>query len=486
MNWDYLSFYDIYDLLDNRPQLEEEVHNRWTKWNTLSGPQWVYLLLNYPRFIDKCVWSNLEWKQVKQLLVKSNNSTLAQECRKWQKWDQLRGDEWVWLLSHFPKFIDKCKWEKLDWPQLRQILEGNPTFAEQCQSWTKWDLLEKDDWVWLLELAPKLADKCKWEKLDWPQVKQLLEGNPTFAEQCRSWTKWSKLRKGDWVWLLKFAPELADKCNNHCWNMLKWEELENLLHKDSPTVLVDKCLEWQHWNTLEGSDWATLLCECPRFAAKCYWEKLSGHDWVKVLINRPEFAAKCHWWEKLSGHDWVKVLINRPEFAAKCHWWEKLSGQDWVKVLINHPEFAAKCHWWEKLSGYDWVELLINHPEFAAKCEPYWGHLSEEDWKSLLCIRPQFADKCHCENLEKYKQQVQELCRLICEQRQIKNLKRLDLLDFAELLRSHPGLYASHKNVFQSIQILPNGCTHDDWLEFNKAFTAARVFCEGEQGPSMP
>ena len=72
------------------------------QWETLSGNDWVLLLVNQPLFADKCVWDTLE------------------------------GSNWTSLLVVQPQFADKCPWEKLSREDWENLLEAQPQFADKC------------------------------------------------------------------------------------------------------------------------------------------------------------------------------------------------------------------------------------------------------------------------------------------------------------------------------------------------------------------
>jgi hypothetical protein len=190
--WEKLSGDNWAELLCECSEFDNKIEGHWDK---LNGENWAELLCKRPEFADKCDWDKLEWKQVRPLL-ESGDSTLAQKCRKWQKWDQLdwnqlTGNGWVLLLRNFRDFDGK--------------IDGH------------WDKLDGKNWVALLHERPEFAPKCNWSKLnyaDWKLVKTILHDNDkeSFVEKFRNWLRSHELPLNEWSWLLSQEPSLADEC----------------------------------------------------------------------------------------------------------------------------------------------------------------------------------------------------------------------------------------------------------------------------------
>ena len=119
-----------------------------------------------------------------------------------------------------------------------------------------------------------------------------------------------------WSWLLKHVPkpEFADKCY---WCKLEWGDVKDLLEKRPDIVILHRS-SWRRWHLLTGKDWAELLYKHPEFADQCeYWNKLKGEDWSYLLCKQPQFADNCNW-SKLKGQDWVNLLCEQTQFADIC------------------------------------------------------------------------------------------------------------------------------------------------------------------------
>ncbi len=269
--WEKLSGDNWAELLCECSEFDNKIEGHWDK---LNGENWAKLLCGRAEFADKCDWGKLAWKQVRQLL-ENGDSTLAQKCRNWQKWDQLEGSDWVRLLLDFNGFDDK--------------IDGHR------------DKLNGENWAELLCKRPEFADKCDWDKLEWKQVRLLLEsGDSTLAQKCRKWQKWDQL----------------------------------------------------DWNQLTGNGWVLLLRNFRDFDGKIdgHWDKLDGKNWVALLHERPEFAPKCNW-SKLNYADWklVKTILHdndKESFVEKFRNWlrsHELPLNEWSWLLSQEPSLADEC-----------------------------------------------------------------------------------------------------------------------------------------------
>ena len=290
----------------------------------------------------------------------------------------------------------------------------DPDLEKYCP----WEELSGRDWVDLLCFQPQFADKCPWEKLNGYAWCILLGKQPQFADKC----PWNQLGGGAWASLLSEQPQFADKCQLEKLDGYDWAHILS----EQPQF-AGKC----PWEKLSGTNWAVLLGKQPEFADKCPWEKLDGSDWAVLLRKQPQFADKCPW-EKLDDSDWKKLLSEQPQFADKCPW-EKLDGYDWAHILSEQPQFADKCPW-EKLDGYAWCILLGKQPQFADKCP--WNQLGVADRVKLLREQPQFADKCPWEKLDGY-----DWGALLCFQPQFADKcpwEKLDGHDWVALLCFQP------------------------------------------------
>ena len=345
-------------------------------WEKLADNNWAYLLYCEPRFADRCPWDRLGGNAWRDLL--SGAPQFADRCL----WEKLDSEDWCGLLIEQPQFADKCPWDQFDASTWEDLLCWQPQFADQCP----WDKLSGNNWTDLLQKQPQFADRCPWDKLTGSDWTALLKEQPQFADKCQ----WGKLNNFDWRWLLEEHPQFADKCP---WEKLDGGDLAGLLGKQPQ--LADKC----PWKKISVNEWGDLLRDQPRFADKCPWEKLENEldsfSWRWLLEEHPQFAGKCPW-EKLDGGDWAGLLGGQPQFADQCPW-EKLDGGNWAGLLGRQPQFADKCPW-DKLSGEDWAWLLSEQPRFSDRCP--WDKLTSEDWANLLSSQPQFADKCPWEKLD--------------------------------------------------------------------------------------
>ena len=131
-------------------------------WSKLSDKDWEILFSRNPDF--QCEYwngqysSDRSWK-LRHHLITTNPSEPDEEK---DKWNQLDGQDWSWLLRERPGFSIRCKWGKLT----------------------------GGDWSWLLREQPQFADKCDWRKFrecDWDF---LLSAQPQFYNQYEHWKKY--------------------------------------------------------------------------------------------------------------------------------------------------------------------------------------------------------------------------------------------------------------------------------------------------------
>ena len=65
---------------------------------------------------------------VKQLI--DDRPELAEYCRKWPYW-HMNGEQWAVLLQQGPSLARFCDaWGELNWPQVKQLLINQPELAE--------------------------------------------------------------------------------------------------------------------------------------------------------------------------------------------------------------------------------------------------------------------------------------------------------------------------------------------------------------------
>ncbi len=385
-------------LLCKQPQFADKCEPDWSK---LSKEDWVNLLSKQPQFADKCDWSKLEWEQIKQLpLDQKDHEDLTQQCHdKWHGWNQVEsGDEWVWLLTQNPKFADKCGWSKLEWKQVKQLPLDDSDLARQClDKWLGWKDLDGSAWGWLITQNPKFADKCEehlngFTPINWVELlSQLPRCNlPQFADKC----DWSKLELEQILQMFNKQPDVIKDCH---WDQLKGAVIAGLLIK-RPEFAAE-CEPY--WCNLSKEDWADLLGKQPQFADKCYWSKLELEQILQVFNKQPDVIKDCHWGQ-LKGAVIVRLFI-KPDFTAQCQPylsnlrdedWRVLNGQDWAELLSDQPQFAGRCDNWGDLDNGDWVKLLSEQPQFADKCDK-WGELEWEQMQKLLEKHKNiFAEKC--------------------------------------------------------------------------------------------
>ena len=404
-NWDEISqgFFPDKCPPELLPILTEDIQNaNESSLNKLSGEAWADLLSRAPQFAAKCPWDKMDGKNWVKVLKKQPQ--MAVMC-PWEKLDAgimegrvrqaglmiliLDDDQkgWLWteLLCKQPQFANRCPWNILSGGNWAKLLCFQPQFADRCP----WEKLESRDWTKLLGNPVRFrqfADKCPLEKLNGRAWGHLLRYQPQLAERC----PWDALREewkgGDWLDLLRDYPQFEDKC--------PWDKFDG----DDWVCLLPWCDDKCPWEKLNSRNWARLLGNCPEYADKCPWEQLAtdlnGEEWAVLICDQPQFADKCPW-EKLGSRDWAALLANQPQFADQCPWKQleiDLDGEAWARLLVYQPQFRDKCPWEKlKLDSRDWAELLSVQPLLADRCP--WQKMAADDFQKLLGSQPQFADR---------------------------------------------------------------------------------------------
>jgi len=93
------------------------------------------------------------------------------------------------------EILEMCPLEIRLWRMIR----GYVQFAEHCP----WDEMNGDNWMYLLSEQPQYAEKCDWSKLKGENWAILLSWQPQFADKC----DWKKLKSNHWAILLYFQPQ---------------------------------------------------------------------------------------------------------------------------------------------------------------------------------------------------------------------------------------------------------------------------------------
>ena len=396
------------------------------EFDTLSGSDWVCLLLKKPQFADKC-----DCCKVSDALIEGTTVSY---------WHKLTAKQWCDLLIKQPQFIDKCDWNKMHRGYFEQIfnkypdkmleleisqlhaelaecvLESHPELAVKYDRWNEFD---SNTWSRLLAKQPQFADKCDWSKLNGLSWSKLLSEQPQFADKC---DKWSEFKDCCWASLLEVQPQFADKCD-------KWENMDSdkfFFGNSWQKVLTKQPQLIKHFSEVEqrkifGIDndrymfWKNF-CKEYKFedivsAIQALVNDLTGHEilflagfvatggcyfeYNHLFDLIPDFISRCNWnmlnsedWSKLEACNWVKLLSEQPQFADKCDW-SKLDGWNWQLLLEKQPQFSDKCDW-SKLKGSAWCQLLRSQPQFADKCNK-WSEFDEDEKEALLEEQPQLA-----------------------------------------------------------------------------------------------
>ena len=86
-------------------------------WNSLSGSDWVEILLNSPRYDHECDWLSLQGEHITELL--RVRPELAPKC----KLDRLSGPEWVRVLMDSPSLSHLCNWSLVSEKSTKMLIQ---------------------------------------------------------------------------------------------------------------------------------------------------------------------------------------------------------------------------------------------------------------------------------------------------------------------------------------------------------------------------
>lgn len=183
----------------------------------------------------------------------------------------------------------------------------------------------------------------------------------------------------DWITLLSFQPQFADKCP---W----WREFDTwlnwipLLKRQSGFSKIAK----------EYSDGRlAMLVVFPEYEKEfSEWDDISRYDKYKLLESRPQFAQYFSDYRDFTQSNWTLLLSKRCEFLELAK--EYPNGlAALVELDLRNERFVSD---WNIFSSRNWAYILSTQPQFADKCvkNNAWGNFSERDWIILLSSQPQF------------------------------------------------------------------------------------------------
>jgi TPR repeat protein len=267
----------------------------------------------------------------------------------------------------------------------------------------KYSQLAGSDWVYLLQLNKEYANKCNWDSLTGTNWKDLLISNPEYGEFCgispeSVHSYWKKITASQWMTIA--AAQSSFKIIS---------DLVNGMNVANHFASNPEMIKFCNWEKVSGSEWVQLIIASPDFASRCNWHMLKGKDWCTLLIKHPEFASKCAWdtiedesFNLLCKHsERLKPYLNLSKLPSSCFYrivekmnlgdaydWSNISsGQEWVQILLVYPGLSKYCNW-STLNSKDWVRLLIKQPQFKSICD--WKAIKSEDWDDLLTAHPNF------------------------------------------------------------------------------------------------
>ena len=265
----------------------------------------------------------------------------------------------------------------------------------------KYSQLSGDDWVYILKDSYEYVDQCNWASLNGANWKDLLIFDPEYGYVCGVTVDspnnyWEKITVNQWQEIAKVQPvfkPIADLVNG-----------KNIaMHIASKQCFIKFC----NWQKISGAEWVQILIALPEFASYCQWEKLDGDNWSNLLTAKPEYVSKCSW-NTITNDNFSKLrkiaaklrpylnfadipssyfyrVVEKMGWGDEVDWSHITTGSQWRQILINNPGLSVYCNW-RLLNSHDWVTLLIKQPQFRKFCQ--WNSIKSEDWNILLAIYP--------------------------------------------------------------------------------------------------
>lgn len=405
-------------LLKEQPALEKyrpPIETR--RFSSFDGTSWAKVLSEHPEYEQRCVWSKIhradDW-----VVLLSAQPQFADRC----PWDNFGGEPLARLIAACPKLYSKCRKEYIDGEGWVRILKQHPDFAkkyktlapkmwlrDKCVVWHSFpDLCDADfssfesgQIVYVLRFCPEYAGKCDLSKIDGSTWANLLDGGWGGVLDGERW----KIHKESYTY--EKHPGLAPLC---AWEKIPADKVCGLI-KDYPQYadrmdlsqcpagqILDAVFTWTHEGDHDNGDRNEKLYSS--LIERIDLSTLDGWNWALLIAHHPEYADKCDW-SKLDGWDWSHLLRERPEFADRCEW-DLLDNRGWTWLLEGRLEFAYMCSF-DKLDGGNWVNLLIAQPKLSSYCTwsklNDWDDLVPRNWEKLLVERPEFIDKCDISRL---------------------------------------------------------------------------------------
>ena len=348
----------------------------------------------------------MEVKQLKKLpsskLVEAilNNNTLSADFDTYGLWENLSVQNWVKMLSVCPKFANKCKlWKDFNSTDINNLLFHQSQF---------WAYFPEESVKTIIADVSKYAEcKCR-RRFRTDHWLKILMVHPQLANQ---FNKWYDLDSYEWALLLSAQPQLVDEVDDiqSIWGILDEEDWNLLLAKQPQFWIYSVCGSIEELKKypekisackclrrFKVNDWVNLLAVCPQFANKCSkWKNFKLGDWVNLLTKQPHFITECKLLKEFRIADWCKVLSFQPQLISKFSQWDSLYSWDWSLLLSAQPQFSDRCNIWKDFDYSDWTTLLSKQPQFIEKFNQIQYDLNLFDsyeWNKLLSAQPQFFE----------------------------------------------------------------------------------------------
>ena len=265
-------------------------------------PAWGDIFLAFPQFVDKCDFTKLESREIKDILMKNPHLVDRLDLSK------LSGREWVDVLLVCPEFERYCDFARLSGHDWASILEKTSRYDVRCD----FSLLNGHDWASILEKTSRYDNRCNFSLLNGNDWKWLLEHSARYDGQC----DYKKLNGSQWVDLLSQTTRFDKICDYKKFSARDWGKL----------ISVRPKLAIRYEKTFSGNDAIEFLRECPRMVEKCDLTHMSAHEWGRLLKDNPQMVDLwdyCGYGNK-EWHDFSFAYFSRNDGVQLCR--DKISA----------------------------------------------------------------------------------------------------------------------------------------------------------------
>ena len=300
------------------------------------------------------IFRTLDWNTLSQ-----SNSDLLEFC----PWDVLNGKEITSILIAHPEYKDNIKnWSILSFSRWMELILAHPEFAKHPA------FRHAFYFPALLGLFPVLSDHFDLDDLNGHVWSTLLNSGTPLADAC----PWERLKKEDWLLLLRTHPEFCERNPHPEILQAKARNTDGaieflvssgadplrkyLMHDHIFTNIPNEESDYALKDTLEfftKPNWGELLAKQPSLADKCPWNKLDRSDWISILCYAPQYAAYAqkNAYHDLTGKEWAIVIAAQPSLAHEIPF-DKFTPKKWYDFLISYHQPLPQDPPWSLIADY--------------------------------------------------------------------------------------------------------------------------------------